>query len=546
MFSISTTVAIFASVALLFALTRRWRTSLAATLYLLMAVLISSLVKQAHLGVALTIADLNFFFLRPAENFKLFLNYPNLGIALIGLIAGFVACIWIGVRFERVSALMIRPAGRWLRIGAACSAVALVVTSSFLAAESSYARASNGDSYNAFLAMYEMQNVKGSIERLNVFFKNRSMEADIPARRDQHRFSNQSTQTPVVENALPDIMLVLEESAFDPQLIAECPPALCDFALLQPLAAATRIQQGPLLVHTTGGGTWLAEFAVLAGFDWRVFGRGGAYAPVSLAPRLRHSLPKYLQTLGYRTVAVYPTDGNFLSATLAYEHYGFDEFYDRRILQLGDDWPAVHDRMVFDKTLELIGKTNDSRPVFVFVLTIRNHGPHGADEHELPSNYAPLAKQTDARLADFMARLRDSSQDYVALSAKWLSNPRPRVLAWFGDHQPEAAWDFTAEFQKLNARRVASNALSEHSQYLTYFQLAANFGAPARVISQQALDLSYLGAELLEFSGLPLDANAAAARQVAAACNGLLLDCADRELVADYLSYRIHDLQSVQ
>jgi hypothetical protein len=546
MFSISTTVAVLASVALLFALTRRWVTSLAATVYLLTAVLISSLVKQAHLGVALTIADLNFFFLRPAENFKLFLNYPNLGLALIGLIAGLIACIWIGVRFERVSAFMIRPTGRWLRVGAACGAVALVATSSFLAAESSYARANNGDSYNAFLAMYEMQNVKGPIERLNVFFKNRSMEADIPPRRDQHRFSNHSTQTPVIENARPDIMLVLEESAFDPQLISKCPPTLCDFALLQPLAAATRIQQGPLLVHTTGGGTWLAEFAVLGGFDWRVFGRGGAYAPVSLAPRLHHSLPKYLQSLGYRTIAVYPTDGNFLSATLAYEHYGFDEFYDRRHLQLGDDWPAVHDRMVFDKTLELVGKSNDPRPVFVFVLTIRNHGPHGWDEKQIPREYAALAKQTDAKLADFLARLRDSSQDYIALSTEWLSNPRPRVLAWFGDHQPEAAWDFTADFQKLNARRVASNALPEHSQYLTYFQLAANFGERASVTSQQAMDLSYLGAELLEFSGLPLDANATSARQVAAACNGLLLDCTDRELVADYLSYRIHDLQSVE
>jgi hypothetical protein len=546
MFSISTTVAMFASVALLFALTRRWVASLAATVYLLMAVLISSLVKQAHLGVALTIADLNFFFLRPAENFKLFLNYPNLGLALIGLIAGFIACIWIGVRVERVNGFMIRPTGRWVRIGAACSAFTLIAASSFLAAESSYARASNGDSYNAFLAMYEMQNVKGPIERLNVFFKNRSMAADIPPRRDQQRFSNQSTQTLVAESALPDIMLVLEESAFDPRLIRECPPALCDFAMLQPLASATRIQQGPLLVHTTGGGTWLAEFAVLAGFDWRVFGRGGAYAPVSLAPRLRHSLPKYLQSLGYRTVAVYPTDGHFLSATLAYQHYGFDEFYDRRDLQLGDDWPAVHDRMVFDKTLEIVAKSIDPRPVFVFVLTIRNHGPHGAAEHELPSDYASLAKQTDAKLADFMARMRDSSRDYIALSTAWLSNSRPRVLAWFGDHQPEAAWDFTADFQKLNSKRVASNALPEHSQYLTYFQLAANFGERTNTISQPALDLSYLGAELLQFSGLPLDANATAARQVAVACNGLMLDCADRELVADYLSYRIHDLQSVE
>lgn len=546
MFSVSTTVAIFALVAMLFALTRRWVTSVAATLYLLITVLISSWVKEAHLGVALTLADVNFFFLRPAENFKLFLNYPNLGLALIGLIAGFVACIWIGVRFEHVRGFMIRPTGRWVSLGAVCAAIAAIGASSLLAVERSHARASNGDSYTAFLAMYEMQNVKGPVERLNVFFKNRSMTADIPVRREQQRFLSHAAPTTVVDQPLPDIMLVLQESAFDPRLLRQCPPTLCDYAMLQPLAAATRVQQGPLLVHTTGGGTWLAEFAVLAGFDWRVFGRGGAYAPVSLAPRLRHSLPKYLQGLGYRTIAVYPTDGHFLSATLAYEHYGFDEFYDRRDLGLGDDWPAVYDHMVFDKTLALAARSNDPRPLFVFVLTIRNHGPHGAQEHELPRDYAPLAKQTDKRMADFLARLRDSSQDYIALSNTWFASSRPRVLAWFGDHQPEAAWDFTAELQQLNAQRIASNAAPEHSQYLTYFQLAANYGERVNTISQQALDLSYLGAELLEFSGLPLDANAAAARQVAITCNGLMLDCADRELIADYLSYRIHDLQSVQ
>jgi len=545
MISLSTTVATLVCLALTFALTRRVVTSIAATAYLLLAVLVSSLVKEAHLGVALALADVNFFLLRPAENFKLFVNYPKLGLALIFLLAGWIAFLWIGARKERVNGWMSAPFGKWLRVGTAFAALVLAASGSFLAAESSHARVNDGDAYAAFLAMYEMQNVKGPIARLNVFFNNRSMEASIPEFRKQHRFL--MTDAPHVLGAtLPDIMLVLEESTFDPQLVRACPPTLCDYSLLHPIKSAKRNQQGPLLVHTTGGGTWLAEFAVLSGLDWRVFGRGGAYAPVSLAPRLKHALPQYLRALGYRTVAVYPTDGNFLSATLAYQHYGFDEFYDRRDLGLPDDWPQTRDRMVFDKALRLAAKSGDARPVFVFVLTIRNHGPHGANPKQIPQEFAALGKQTDPSFTDFLARMRDSSQDYAALSKSWLSSDRPRVLAWFGDHQPEAAWDLTGDVKRLNFQRVATNTRSEHSKYLTFYQFAANFGMPSRTHFAAAIDLSYLGAELLSFADLPLDAGSIAARQTAAACNGLLLDCADRALVADYLSYRIHDLRSVQ
>jgi phosphoglycerol transferase MdoB-like AlkP superfamily enzyme len=344
----------------------------------------------------------------------------------------------------------------------------------------------------------------------------------------------------------PDLLLVLEESTFDPTLIKQCTAKECDNAILHPLRSASRTQQGPLLVHTTGGGTWLAEFAVMSGFDWRAFGRGGAYAPVSLAPRLHASLPLQLRALGYRTIAVYPTDGNFLSATSAYGYYGFDEFYDARDLHMPYEWGDTRDAMVFDKALELAQRPDDPRPVFVFVLTIRNHGPHGASPEKIPAAFRQVGKQTTVYLADYLARMRDSSLDFVQVAQQWLSAPRPRVIAWFGDHQPEAAWDFTEHPEMLYLERAAGNAVGQQLQYLTHYQFSANFGGHEKSIARDALDISYLGAELLAFAGLPLDAGGTASRQVALACNGVMLDCADRGLINDYLSYRIHQLGAVQ
>jgi hypothetical protein len=305
-------------------------------------------------------------------------------------------------------------------------------------------------------------------------------------------------------------------------------------------------EQGPLLVHSTGGGTWLSEFAFLTGFDWRVFGRGGAYAPVSVAPRLKHALARQLHAAGYRTVAVCPTDGNFLSARSAYADYGFEEFYAAEDLHFSSNWHSVRDAEVFARTLELAERPGDLRPVFLFVLTIRNHGPHGEPGASIPPDLRRLQKRTTAGIADYLGRMRDSASDYAELARRWLAAPRPRVIGWFGDHQPETAWDYTAKPAALRTARLPPDLPAGQLQYLTRYQLSANFAARVEPADGHALDLAFLGARLLRFAGLPLDAGERATLALAAHCRGLMLGCSDRELVADYLSYRVHELGSVQ
>jgi len=300
-----------------------------------------------------------------------------------------------------------------------------------------------------------------------------------------------------------------------------------------------------LMVHSTGGGTWLSEFAFMSGFDWRLFGRGGAYAPVSIAPRLMEALPAHLRKLGYRTIAVCPTGGNFLSAQTAYKYYGFDEFYSADDLKLETDWTELYDHTMFDHALK-IAQQDDSRPLFLFVLTIRNHGPHGEGAIELSEEFQKAQKKHGVYLADYLSRMRDSSNDFTALAQQWLGSPRPRVIGWFGDHQPEAAWDVTQHHELLNREHVATNVTEEQIEYLTQYQISANFGQHGQLVARDAMDISYLGSQLIAFAGLPPTAGEYAAREVAIKCNGRLLGCADHELINDYLSYRIHELREIQ
>jgi hypothetical protein len=407
----------------------------------------------------------------------------------------------------------------------------------------------NRDAWGAFLAMRRQETADRWLDRLDVFFQNRDMLATLPPRREQQRFAAPAP-TPQPEVAAPgtrpDILMVLEESTFDPWLIGACKAPACDSAMFQSPAYARRVLQGPLLVQTTGGGTWLTEFAFLSGLDWRSFGRGGAYAPVSLAPRLQHALPQYLHALGYHTVVVAPTGGDFLHARVAYRNYGFDEFYAADELKLKGDWHDQHDGLVFQRALAAVQAHPDPRPLFLYVLTIRNHGPHGDISGPLPARYLGVQKQLGLPLADYLERLDDSAREFDALRRSWLAAPRPRVIGWFGDHQPEVAWDFLDTLVDARRERLPGNAHEDELRFLTWHQLSANFGEPASTSRGPALASPYLMAELLQFAGLPLSAHEDAALEVAAACQLRLLGCADRPLVDDYVSYRIHELGAVR
>ena len=549
--SASTLIALGGAFGILAALMRRPLTAALLCLYLVVSVLISSAVMQSFLGMPLTLADVQFFFLDPLDDLKLFLNYPALGVSFVSIIGGAVLLLIGGLRLERIRwPGPATPLAHTLRYAATAAALLLLGRAYGNAAQPAHVgTVDDRDAWSAFLAMRRLELADRWVERLNVFFDNRDMLATVPPPHPQSRFVEPEVVSPAVTGPpleLPDILMVLEESTFDPRLIARCRYAPCDSPMFRAPAGTWRTVQSPLLVHTTGGGTWLTEFAFLSGFDWRIFGRGGAYAPVSLAPRLEISLPKYLRTLGYHTVVFSGVGADFLRARSAYRYYGFDEFYAAQDLKLSDDWHQVRDSIIFDKTLQVLAQRHDAQPLFVFILTIRNHGPHGEGRDPLPRAVRQVEEKLGRPLADYLSRLDDSAQDMARLRRAWLASPRPRVIGWFGDHQPEFAWDYLNTMADIDATRFATNAGAPELRFLTYHQLSANFGGPGVSTSLAALDVPFLETELLEFSGLPLDAGMQAASAVSAQCGRLLLDCANRPLIDDYISYRIHDLHAVR
>jgi len=304
--------------------------------------------------------------------------------------------------------------------------------------------------------------------------------------------------------------------------------------------AATRAE-GLLKVHTYGGGTWTSEFAFLAGLPHTLFGPAGLYAPYNLAPRLRESLPRQLKALGYRTIAVYPMPRDFVRAGEAYAEYGFDEFHDAR--ELGIEWESTDlDLVAKVEAIHRRARAQDARPLFLMVLTMRQHGPHEKPLDILPPPWneppAPtLDERANRNLGTYLYRMHQSDQALAQLRRYLFAAGKPVVFAHFGDHHPS----FDGLESTLASRLPPE--LAGAANKLTYYRIDSSIdSAPLRVA--EPLDLAFLGGLLLDVAALPKNDYFEANTRLRERCHGHFEDCPEADARMSFEAYVFDTLKA--
>jgi len=269
----------------------------------------------------------------------------------------------------------------------------------------------------------------------------------------------------------PDLFFVLQESTFDPQIVEPEYEPRTLFSRYVPLS-------GPLHVYTFGGGTWLSEFSLVTQVRPQEFGDGGWYVFHQLPGRIKRSLFTQLKELDYRTIVIYPVPGFFLNARQFYKSIGVDEFEDPASLGIGQGWDwNIPDSILYEAALKKADET-PSQPVAVFLLTIKQHGPH----------------DTERPFADYIARFHDSDIAYGNFLKKLKTRGHRTGVVTFGDHQPE----FTKTMFPEEAQR-----------YLTHYEIRCiNFkclGEPKKRDDDEQLDITLLAPTALEHFGFGMD-----------------------------------------
>ncbi|MFC3652720.1 LTA synthase family protein [Dyella humi] len=493
-----------------------------------------TVLKEQYLESPLMPAD--FVYYVRSSLFETLRRYPN--IYSVGLCVGIAVPIvlWLAWYCDRQLFLHLRKVPRaLLRVGG-IALCALVFWICLLPA-----------------GPFEQVHARGAWEKMsddadltNFFVNLRDSSVRVPAASDDATAARdwQATATELPSaidpSHYPDIVQVLEESTFDPAPYTHCTAPECNVAMLKP-DARTR-GTGMLRVHTFGGGTWVSEFAALTGLPQDIFGPGGMYAPYVLAPHVRNSLPLLLKKLGYLTVAIYPTHGEFLNGRDAYKAYGVDHFYGAGELGL-DDWDET-DAQMFDAAKRVYDKLKKpGQPIFMMILTINQHGPHDDPMSTLPKQFQNLLQglppATALNFDTYLQRLHDSDVAMKDLEHNFLDREQPTVLVHFGDHQPS----FDDLMRTLP--RTLPPALVPYQDYITYYMVKSNVpGAP--LPTYPMLDIAHLPGMVLKAAGLPEDSYFSALSSLRERCDGLYADCVDKKLVKSYYGWIFNRLRVYQ
>jgi len=241
---------------------------------------------------------------------------------------------------------------------------------------------------------------------------------------------------PPQSSARPDLVVVQSESFFDPRPLypAIAPGVMAEFDRLRDAAQ----RHGRLTVPAWGANTVRTEFAFLSGRAAHTLGVHRFNPYRRLAGAGIATLASYLRGLGYRTVCLHPYPASFYRRDRRYPAMGFDEFIDIAHFAEAERCGAYVGDVALGRSVRRLLE-NPAAPLFVFVITMENHGPlHwesvAADDAARLYQTPPPPGFDD--LTIYLRHLENANRMLAELRDALRQSPRDGWLCWYGDHVP--------------------------------------------------------------------------------------------------------------
>ena len=268
---------------------------------------------------------------------------------------------------------------------------------------------------------------------------------------------------------------------------------------------------GQLTVSTFGGGTANTELEFLTGDSMAFLPYNCSAYQVFIKSEMPN-LTSGLDSLGYQTAAIHPYLSTSWNRTNVYRFFGFESQYYQ------DDFAAdasrvrdyISDSASYKKIFELYENKRENTPLFVFNVTMQNHGGYdvGGLSDELAVSVPLGDGSRSSELDEYASVIRQADRDLAYLVDRLNALDRPVVLCFFGDHQPGFSdWLFEATHDGAAADDLGLEAVQE--RYTVPYLIWANDAARAQGahepqgVAHERTSLNYLGSRLVEAAGLP-------------------------------------------
>jgi len=277
--------------------------------------------------------------------------------------------------------------------------------------------------------------------------------------------------------------------------------------------------------ESSGGGSWLAEYNVLAGLSSRSFGRFSYFVTRIASGRVERGLPLALSRCGYSTVSLYPAYGAFMSARGFHTTTGIQHFFDAKDLGAKGIEP---DSFFYGKAAKLVAEQPAKTPLFAFVYLAANHFPWETRFRPdlLPTWRAP---GNAPRVDEYLRRQAISAEQYknFLTDLKKKFPDQPFLIVRYGDHQPEFSSNLLDP--GLDEVSVARRFDTYDPRYFTtYYAIdAVNFQPVKSPVIMDTIDAAYLPLVIQEAAGIPLDPSFEEQKNIMLRCKGQFYACKD-------------------
>jgi hypothetical protein len=319
----------------------------------------------------------------------------------------------------------------------------------------------------------------------------------------------------------PHIIMLLDESSFDMTTAPgiKVPAGYTDFF------KSVDGKQRTMVAEATGGPTWYTEFNLLTGLSARSFGDLKFYVTRIAAGRVTRGLPGALARCGYKTLSLYPTYGDFLSARAFQKAVGIEEFIDMADMGVNEDMQP--DSFYFGQGLKSFARAKTAgAPVFMFLYLTANHFPWtDVYKPELTPDWTPPGNTAEAD--EYIRRQSVTARDYREFVAR-LQRDYPEesfLIVRFGDHQPAISQKLLEP--GIDRATLAKRMMTLDRRYFsTYYAIDAINYSPANLSSAlDTLDAAYLPIVIQDAAGVPLDPSFAEQKSIMLRCNGAFYAC---------------------
>lgn len=313
----------------------------------------------------------------------------------------------------------------------------------------------------------------------------------------QQQLKGYSSDEAVVSAEYPNIIAVMNESFADLEVLGEFETNKEVLPVLKGLKENTI--QGDLYVSIYGGNTANSEYEFLTGHSIGYFSERVVPYQMYLHEE-KENLFTQMKDLGYETVFMHPYGSYGWNRVSVYNYFGVDRmFFEEDMDSLSYIRQYATDSSQYEVVKALLEENKGSEPMFIFDVTVQNHGGYTGDieqvrkeislegkTYEETGNYLNLVHESDRALGEFLEYLE--------------SYEEPVAVIFFGDHQPAVESEFVEAMTGYSMNAMPQS--ERQKMYTTPYFIWTNYD----IEEQQNVDMSlnYLSSYAMEVLGLPM------------------------------------------